>query len=145
MAPVHDGNISDPDLSPSCWTSSHPVLPSLHDRLRAFVKDLLHRTDGATVSSIVKRCGPAEYRVWLRCMMGIYPTQTYLHRVGLAPTQFCPHCMTATPETLAHFACVRPRFREARTSAHNQVRKAITSFLTPLVGPQWKIYEESPM
>ena len=121
------------------------TLRAVQKRSTVFVKDLLHRMDGATVSSIVKRCGPAEYRVWLRCKMGIYPIQTYLHRVGLAPTQFCPHCMTASPETLAHFACVCPQFREALTSAHNQVSKAITSFLTPLVGPQWKIYEESPM
>ena len=77
--------------------------------------------------------------------MGIYPTQTYLHRVGLAPTQLCPHCPTAVPETLAHFACVCPQFRAARTSAHNQVRNVITSFFTPLVGPQWRMYEETSM
>ena len=121
------------------------TLRAVRMRSTAFVKDLFHRTDGATVSGIVKRCGSAEYRVWLRCMMGIYPTQTYLHRVGLAPTQLCPHCPTAVPETLAHFACVCPQFREARTSAHNQVRNVITSFFTPLVGPQWRMYDETSM
>jgi hypothetical protein len=108
-------------------------------RSTVFVKDLFHRPVGATVSS----CRSAEYRVWLRCMMGIYPTQTYLHRVGLAHTQFCPH-YTSTRD-LAQLACVCPQFREARTSAHNKVRTVITSFFFPLVGPQWKVYEESPM
>jgi hypothetical protein len=114
-------------------------------RSTLFVKDLFHRPDGALVSGIVKRCRSAEYRVWRRCMMNIYPTQTYLHRVRLAPTQFCPHCTTPEPETLTHFACICPQFREARTSAHSQVRTALTSFLILLVRPQWKVCEESPM
>ena len=77
--------------------------------------------------------------------MGIYPTQTYLHRVGLVASQLCPFCSLAVPETLAHFACVCPQFREARTSAHNQVRQVVTSFLTPLLQSHWKVYEETQM
>ncbi len=30
-------------------------------------------------------------------------------------------CQEGVPESLTHFACVCPKFREARTSAHNQV------------------------
>ena len=121
------------------------ILRAVQKRNTAFVRDLFHRQDGNTVSSIIRRCRPAEYRVWLRCMMGIYPTQTYLHRVGLAASQLCPFCSSAVPETLAHFACVCPQFREARTSAHNQVRQVVTSFLTPLLQSHWKVYEETQM
>ena len=121
------------------------VLRAVQKRNTVFVRDLFHRQDGNTVSSIIRRCRSAEYRVWLRCMMGIYPTQTYLHRVGLVASQLCPFCPSAVPETLAHFACVCPQFREARTSAHNQVRRVVTSFLTPLLQSHWKVYEETPM
>jgi hypothetical protein len=50
------------------------TLRAVRMRSTVFVKDLFHRPDGAILSGIVKRCGSAEYRVWLRCMMGIYPT-----------------------------------------------------------------------
>jgi hypothetical protein len=47
------------------------------------------------------------------------------------------------------FACICPKFREARTSAHNQVRQAITSFLfrTLKIGRKWKtpVFEETCM
>ena len=121
------------------------TLRAVQKRSTVFVQDLFHRPDGATVSSIIWRCGSAEYRVWLWCMMGIYLTQTYPHRMGLVPSQLCPHCTLAVPETLVHFACVCPKFREARLSAHNQVCHVITSFLTPLVVPHWKVYEETQM
>ena len=121
------------------------TLRAVQKRSTVFVQDLFHRLDGKTVSGIVRRCRSAEYRVWLRCMMGIYPTQTYLHRVGLVASQLCPYCQSAVPETLAHFACVCPQFRKARTSAHNQVRQVITSFLSPLLPSQWTVYEETPM
>jgi hypothetical protein len=78
-------------------------------------------------------------------MMGIYPTQTYLHRVGLVASQLCPFCSSAVPETLEHFACVCPQFRGARTSAHNQVRQVVTSFLIPLLQSHWKVDEETQM
>jgi ribonuclease HI len=121
------------------------ILRAVQKRNTVFVRDLFHRQDGSTVSSVIRRCQPAEYRIWLRCMMGIYPTQTYLHRVGLAASQLCPFCSSAVPETLAHFACVCPQFREARTSAHNQVRRVVTSFLTPLLQSHWTAYEETQM
>ena len=46
---------------------------AIRKRSTIFVRDILHRKKGATVARIIRRCGPAEYRVWLRCMMGIYP------------------------------------------------------------------------
>jgi hypothetical protein len=52
------------------------------------------------------------------------------------------HCSEAVPQSLTHFACVCPKFREARTISLNQVRNVITSFLSTHVGPTWKMYEE---
>jgi hypothetical protein len=110
-----------------------------------FVTDLLHHKEGATVSKIIKQCKPAEYRIWLICMARIYPVQTYLKRIGIAKAPTCPHCSGAIPESLAHFACVCPKFRKARPSAYNQVRVVITSFLSNTVGPEWTVYEQVPM
>jgi hypothetical protein len=105
-------------------------------RSTIFVTDLLHHNEGAAVSKVIRRCKPAEYRIWLKCMTGTYPVQTYLKRIGIAKSPICPHCPEAVPESLTHFACVCPKFREARTSAHNQVRDMITSFLSNNVGPE---------
>ena len=113
------------------------TLRAVRKRSTLFVTDLLHRTEGATVSKVIRRCTPAEYRVWLRCMTGIYPVQIYLKRIGVVTSPTCPHCVEGIPESLTHFACVCPKFREARTSAHNQVRDVITSFLTSTLGSEY--------
>ena len=126
-------------------TAASNTLRAVKKRSTVFVTDLLHHKEGATVSKIIQRCAPAEYRIWLKCMTGTYPVQTYLNRIGVAKSPICLHCPEAVPESLTHFACVCPKFREARTSAHNQVRDVITSFLRKHVGPAWKVYEETPM
>ena len=54
-------------------------------------------------------------------------------------------CADGTQETLTLFACLCPKFREARTSAHNQVRQTITSFLLQTEGPNWTLFEEVRM
>ena len=46
-------------------------LRAVKKRSTVFVTDLLHNWDGATVSRIIQRCEQAEYRIWLRCMLGI--------------------------------------------------------------------------
>ena len=119
------------------------TLRAVKKRRTPFVIDLLQHKEGATVSKIIQRCTPAEYRVWLRCMTGIYPVQTYLRRIGVSKSPTCLHCGERVPETLTHFACVCPKFREARTSAHNQVRAVITSFLHSILGPEWELLEET--
>jgi hypothetical protein len=78
-------------------------------------------------------------------MTGIYPEQTYLKRICAVGSPTCPHCDEGTPESLAHFACVCPKFRDARKSAHNQVRDVITSFLNSALRSKWTMFEETRM
>jgi hypothetical protein len=73
------------------------------------------------------------------------PVRTYLLLIGVAQTPTCPHCDKRVPESLTHFACLCPKFREARTFAHNQVRDVITSFLTSTLRPEWTLFEETRM
>ena len=124
------------------------ILRAVKKRNTLFVTGpgLFHHKVGVTVSKVIRRCTPAVYRVWLRCMTGIYPVQTYLKRIGAVRSSTCPHWDEGTPEakSLAHFACVCPKFRKARTSAHNQVRDVITSFLNSALGSsKWTMFEET--
>ncbi len=112
------------------------TLRAVKKRSTMFVTDLLHNKEGAVISRIIRLCRPTEYRVWLKCMTEAYPVQTYLQRIGVAQTPTCPHCDERVPESLTHFACLCPKLREARTSAHNQVRNVITSFLTSILRPE---------
>ena len=121
------------------------TLRAVRKRNTIFVTDLFYHKEGSTVPRLVQRCTPSEYRVWLKCMTGIYPVQGYLKRIGKAQSSSCPHCADGTPESLTHFACVCPKFREARTSAHNQVRDVITSFFDSALGPEWMVLEETRM
>jgi len=102
------------------------VLRAVRKRTTVFVTDLFDRVEGSTISKVISRCTPSEYRIWLKCMTGIYPVQSYLKRIGKAQSPICPNCCSGAIESLTHFACVCPKFREARTSAHNQVRNVIT-------------------
>ena len=121
------------------------TLRAVKHRSTVFATDLLQRKEGATVSKVIRRCTPTQYRVWLKCMTGTYPVQAYLSRIKIAKSPICPHCSDVVPESLTHFACVCPKFREARTSAHNKVRIVITSFLNSTLGANWKIFEETRM
>ncbi len=80
-----------------------------------------------------------------RKLSGMYPVQTDLKRIGKAQSPICPHCDERAPESLTHFACVCPKFRAARTSAHNKVRNVVTSFLNSTLGPEWTMFEETRM
>jgi hypothetical protein len=43
----------------------------------------------------------------------------------------------------AHFASVLPKFEEARTAAHNRVRKQILSLLVKILQDRWELNEET--
>ncbi len=55
---------------------------AVKERSTVYVTDLLHHKEGAVLSRVIQRCKSGEYRVWLLCMTGIYPVQTYLQRIG---------------------------------------------------------------
>ena len=113
-------------------------------RSTTFVRHLLHQSEGAVIARVVSRCREAEYRVWVKAMADCYPVQAYLQRINLVKSADCPYC-PRTKETLAHFASVCPQFREARTAAHNQVRKMISSLLAKCLPDCWGLHEETPM
>ncbi len=58
------------------------ALRAVRKRTTVFVTDLFDREEGSTVSKVIWRSTPSEYRVWLKCMTGIYPVQAYLKRIG---------------------------------------------------------------
>ncbi len=93
---------------------------------------------------VVTRCPEAENRVWVKAMTGRYPVQAYLYRINVAKSPDCPFC-PRTRETFTQFACICPKFHEARTAAHNQVRTLITLLLLKCLLDRWKLYEETPM
>jgi hypothetical protein len=78
-------------------------------------------------------------------MSGTYPTATYLHRIGKVQSNICPYCTTGSAETLGHFACVCPKFRAARTAAHNKAWSTISSFVASKADKQWKFHWDVPM
>ena len=139
------GRDSAPNSSNLAKVAGSNVLRAVRKRTTVFVSDLFDREEGSTVSRVIGRCAPSEYRIWLKCMTGIYPVQAYLKRIGKAQSPNCPHCGSGAIESLTHFACVCPKFREARTSAHNKVRNVITSFLDSTLDTDWTLFEETRM
>jgi hypothetical protein len=49
------------------------VLRAVRKRTTVFVTDLFDREEGSTVSKVIWRCTPYDYRLWFKCMTGIYP------------------------------------------------------------------------
>jgi hypothetical protein len=139
---------SAPKLSPNHeilkGVISTNICKAARQRNTIFVCQLLCRDEGRTIARTISRCKEAEYRIWLKAMSGRYPVQTYLHRVKVVTSPNCPFC-PGTPETLLHFACTCPQFREVRTAAHNRVRYRLYTSLTTLFSKSWTILEETPM
>ena len=52
------------------------ILRAMKLRHTIFVRTALHRAEAALVSRVIQRCRTSEYRIWLKCMEGIYPVQT---------------------------------------------------------------------
>ena len=78
-------------------------------------------------------------------MTDTYPVQTYLHRIGAVKSPHCPHCSDNAIETLTHFACVCPKFTEARTAAHNQLRAVVAASLQSSLSEDWHTFEEKSL
>jgi hypothetical protein len=56
-----------------------------------------------------------------------------------------PHLPPGVQETLSHFTCLYPQYREARIAAHNQVRHKLYTSLSKPLPKSWVIHEEIPM
>ena len=120
-------------------------ISTAREQFESGVRYLFRRPEGLVISRNVAHCADAIWRVWSKTMTGIYPVQLYLHRIGKAKSPHCPYCGTAELETLTHFACVCPQFREARTEAHNQLRTVLASHLRRALPTDWQLLEETPL
>ena len=121
------------------------ILKAVKLRNTIFVRDLLLRGQGAAIARTIAKCRDAVIRCWMKAMNGTYPTATYLHRIGKVSSALCPYCSMATAETLTHFMCVCPKFREARTAGHNKAWDLISAFLARMLSSDWRFYKETPM
>ena len=86
-------------------------------------------------------------RVWMQMSSGLYPTSSRLHRVfpSKYPSPICSRCTMHVPETLNHFLNVCPRFRAARTEAHNRSWSTIYKLLVRAAPPGWHFFCDVPL
>jgi len=95
----------------------------------------IRRPEAKTAISLSHRLSAPQLRVWFQVVAGMYPTQSYLHRIGKATSPAClwPPC-GGRPETTGHVFCSCPQLHGACTQAHNTVleglAKAISELLT---------------
>ena len=78
-------------------------------------------------------------------MSGTYPTASYLHRIGYVHSSQCTYCTQGVVETLTHFMCVCPRFREARTAGHNKAFAQVSAFIKTTLSSDWQLYIETQL
>jgi hypothetical protein len=95
-----------------------------------FVRHHLHQNESALIARVVSRCREAEYRVGesdgrLLSNADLPPT----NQSGKIGTLSLTSQNEINPGSLANFASVCPQSQEARTAAHNQARKLISSLL----------------
>ena len=110
-----------------------------------FARDLVRSEEGSTVARVIARQNSSEIKCWMQAMTGTYPVATYLYRIGRAASRQCLFCGSGQDETLSHFLGVCPRFHDARTAAHNQIRLQLFMSLRKSLPRSWRLYEESPM
>ncbi len=125
--------------------SAVDFLRAMKKRNTQYVRHLLHREEGTVLSRVVSRNDNAVLRVWYKAMTGIYPVQVYLHSIGAVKSQQCPHCSNNELETLTHFACFCPAFREARTAAHNQLRAVLAASLKNSLPEDGNVFEKTQL
>jgi hypothetical protein len=114
-------------------------------RTTIFVRDFVQRTEGSAIARLISDCSDSEIRCWMRFMTATYPVATYLHRIGKTQSNICQHCSLGQKETLSHFLSVCPRFHDARTAAHNQIRERLSTLLRKRLSAAWTLFEETPM
>jgi ribonuclease HI len=110
-----------------------------------FAREVMYRPESAIIARVIVKSSDSEVRCWMQAMTGTYPVASYLHKIGKAASKLCPHCASGANETLSHFLSVCPRFHDARTAAHNQIRARLSSSLKRHLPRKWKLYEEAAM
>jgi len=121
----------------------------------AFSCEMLHDpTNCRAVLAAVSAMPDSTTRLWIQAVTGQYPTSSRLH--VMFPLQYpsaaCPWCQSVqpggnsgVPETLSHFLTACPRFREARTEAHNRSWRAITREIERVSPTEWQFYVDMPV
>ena len=110
-----------------------------------FVRDIVHQPVSVIVARVVAKGSDSEVRCWMQAVTGTYPVASYLYRIGKIISKVCPYCSSGSNETLSHFLSVCPRFHDARTAAHNQIRARLSSSLRRHLPHGWILHEEAPM
>ena len=120
------------------------VQQALQSRDTLFSKLLITSPPGTLPASALRHCSPAAVRCWIRAIGGNFPTADYLHRIGRGASRMCSFC-SAECKTLTLFACVCPRFKDARTKAHDRVWSKITQCLRTSLSSDWRLLVETPI
>ena len=110
-----------------------------------FARDLIQSAEGLTVARLIDNNSVSVIRCWIQVMTGTYPVTSYLHRISKAESKKCPYCSSGQDETLTHFLSVCPRFHDARTAAHNQIRGQLAASLKKSLPQGWRQLEETRM
>ena len=118
---------------------------AMYLRNTIFVREVMYRPESAIVARVIVKSSDSEVRCWMQAMTGTYPVASYLHKIGKAVSMLCQHCSSGANETLSHFLSVCPRFHDARTAAHNQIRARLSSSVKRHLPSTWKLYEEAAM
>jgi len=106
------------------------VLVAARMKDTAFSREMLQDpVNCGVVLHTVSSMSDSTVRLWIQAVTGQYPTTSRLHKMfpHRYPSAACPWCQprgAGTPsivqDTLCHFLTMCPRFREARTEAHNR-------------------------
>lgn len=114
-------------------------------RTTIFADTVVKRAEAATVARLISSCTDSEIRCWMQATTGTYPVMAYLRRIDRVKSALCPFCSSGQDETLTHFLSVCPRFHDARTAAHNQIRAQLSASLRKHLPADWRLLEETPM
>ena len=117
---------------------------AFQSRNTLFAVTLFQSPPGVLPANTLKHCSPSAVRCWIRAIGGLLPLANYLHRIGRATSCTCPYC-PAPVETLAHFACSCPQFRDARTKAHDIAWQHITQCIQRYLPLDWSLMVETPL
>eukprot|EP00961_Rhodomonas_salina_P129869 1749160-Rhodomonas_salina.1 len=83
--------------------------------------------------------------VWMQMVGRVYPVQSYLKRVGLAPNNHCPWCRQAKHETLEHFLSDCKHFWKHCTKVHNDISAAVLDQLRTLKPQGWEFLPKTEL